>query len=112
MDEDEEHQHYRNEEVYCPRGLPPAQSDDRGWQRRFDSRGHGKTRPDYQGEESEYDEQISEALQQVIRPVFFLTPPPEVQMPGNIGRQPLRREIGGARNRFLLKWPLKSPAVT
>jgi hypothetical protein len=86
VNEEEEHQDYSNEEVYCARGLPPAQNDDRGWERRVDARGHGKTRPDYQGKENEYDEQIDAPLQQVIRPGFFLTPPPEAQMPGNVGR--------------------------
>ena len=95
MNEHEEHQDYRNEEVYCARGLPPTQSDDRGWERRVDSRGHGKTCPDYQGKENEYDEQIRQALQQVIRPSFFRTRLPEAQMPGNFGRELLRREVGG-----------------
>ena len=66
MNEKEDHERYRDEEVDRARGLLAAEHCDRRRKRGHKGGGHRQARPDDQREQNEDHEQVGEALEDVI----------------------------------------------
>ena len=69
MDEQEEDQEGREEEMEGTGGLLASEDGDEGGEDGGDGRGHGESGPDDEGEESEDDSEVGEALKGVVSAV-------------------------------------------
>ena len=88
MNEEEDDQTQRREEVNGARRLLSAGEVHEKWKCGRDGGGHRQAGPDYQGQQTEDNEHIGEALKDIIGPNLVWARPPEPEMARDGSREP------------------------